>query len=60
MGMDFLVKLHPKPNWMFNQVADDRDHMSMRMPGMDNFYGRGYELAGIFFVQDCHSNVANL
>ncbi|MCO5291717.1 MAG: glycoside hydrolase family 9 protein [Chitinophagaceae bacterium] len=42
-GMDFLVKLHPKPNWMFNQVADDRDHMSMRMPGMDNFYGRGYE-----------------
>lgn len=28
---------------MFNQVADDRDHMSMRMPGMDNFYGRGYE-----------------
>ena len=42
-GMNFLVKLHPKDDWMFNQVADDRDHSGMRMPGMDDFYGRGYE-----------------
>jgi peptidoglycan/xylan/chitin deacetylase (PgdA/CDA1 family) len=35
--------MHPQPNWMFNQIADDRDHMGMRIPGQDTFYGRGYE-----------------
>jgi len=47
-GMNFLVKLHPKDDWMFNQVADDRDHMSMRMPKLDNFYGRGFERPAYF------------
>lgn len=42
-GMNFLLKLHPKDDWMFNQVADDRDHRGLRMPKMDAFYGRGYE-----------------
>jgi hypothetical protein len=28
---------------MFNQIADDRDHISMRMPAQDNQYGRGYQ-----------------
>ncbi len=42
-GMDWLLKMHPKKDWLFNQIADDRDHASMRMPKMDNFYGRGFE-----------------
>lgn len=42
-GLDWLVKMHPKSNWMFNQVGDDRDHRGMRLPGLDSFYGKGFE-----------------
>ncbi|HEX8332885.1 MAG TPA: glycoside hydrolase family 9 protein [Segetibacter sp.] len=42
-GLDWLLKMHPREDWMFNQLADDRDHMGMRIPKEDNFYGRGYE-----------------
>jgi endoglucanase len=42
-GLEWLLKMHPKENWMFNQVADDRDHMGMRIPRLDSFYGRGHE-----------------
>lgn len=42
-GLDWLIKMHPAPNLMFNQIADDRDHTNMRMPGEDPFYGRGFE-----------------
>lgn len=42
-GLDWLLKMHPAKNIMFNQIADDRDHISMRMPGLDSQYGRGYE-----------------
>ncbi|GGI26702.1 hypothetical protein GCM10008119_23970 [Pedobacter mendelii] len=42
-GLDWLLKMHPKKNIMFNQLADDRDHMSMRIPKEDSQYGRGFE-----------------
>ena len=42
-GLDWLLKMHPRPDWMFNQLGDDRDHMGMRIPKEDSFYGRGYE-----------------
>ena len=42
-GLDWLLKMHPKPEWMFNQIADDRDHMGMRIPKMDSFYGKGFQ-----------------
>src|SRR5688500_17324645 len=42
-GLDWLLKMHPKDDWMFNQIADDRDHQGMRIPKEDSFYGRGYE-----------------
>jgi hypothetical protein len=42
-GLDWLVKMHPKPGWIFNQLADDRDHSGMRLPKLDSAYGRGYE-----------------
>jgi endoglucanase len=43
-GLDWLLKMHPKDEWMFNQVGDDRDHRGMRIPKEDtNFYGRGLE-----------------
>ena len=42
-GMEWLLKMHPKECWMFNQIADDRDHIGMRMPKQDSLYGRGYQ-----------------
>lgn len=48
-GLDWLVKMHPRKDWMFNQLADDRDHMSMRIPKEDNFYGRGFERP-VYFI----------
>lgn len=48
-GLDFLRKLHPRPEWMFNQVADDRDHHGMRIPAEDSFYGKGIERP-VYFI----------
>ncbi len=42
-GLDWLLKMHPRENWMFNQLADDRDHHGMRLPREDDFYGKGFE-----------------
>jgi hypothetical protein len=29
-GLDWLIKMNPRDDWMFNQLADDRDHHGMR------------------------------
>ena len=42
-GLNWLLKMHPRPDWMFNQLGDDRDHQGMRIPKEDSFYGRGFE-----------------
>mgnify|MGYP001308188652 FL=1 len=42
-GLDWLLKMHPREDWLFNQIADDRDHQGMRIPKEDSFYGRGFE-----------------
>ena len=47
-GLDWLLKMHPSKDVMFNQIADDRDHISMRMPKMDSQYGKGYERPAYF------------
>lgn len=48
-GLDWLLKMHPQDKWMFNQLGDDRDHQGMRIPGLDSFYGKGYERP-VYFV----------
>ena len=48
-GIDWLLKMHPQPGLLFNQIADDRDHMGMRIPGEDSFYGRGNQRP-VYFV----------
>lgn len=48
-GLDWLLKMHPRPDRMFNQIADDRDHINMRMPAQDTQYGRGYERP-VYFI----------
>jgi len=43
-GLTWLLKMNPRPNWMFNQLADDRDHAGMRLPNKDSVdygYGKG-------------------
>jgi endoglucanase len=43
-GLDWLIKMNPRDDRMYNQVGDDRDHQGMRIPRQDtNFYGRGLE-----------------
>ncbi len=48
-GLKWLLKMHPKDDWLFSQIADDRDHISMRMPGQDSQYRRGYERP-VYFI----------
>lgn len=42
-GLDWLLKMHPREDWLFNQLGDDRDHAGMRIPKEDSFYGKGFE-----------------
>ncbi len=43
-GLDWLIKMNPGPGVMFNQIADDRDHIGFRYPDQDTAnYGKGAE-----------------
>ena len=43
-GLDWLLKMNPEKNVMFNQIADDRDHKGFRLPNEDSLsYGKGFE-----------------
>lgn len=43
-GLDWLIKMNPDDNIMYNQIADDRDHIGFRLPVDDSaFYGKGRE-----------------
>lgn len=48
-GLNWLLKMHPREDWMFNQIADDRDHISMRIPALDSQYKKGYERP-VYFI----------
>jgi hypothetical protein len=50
-GLDWLLKMHPREGWMFNQIANDRDHAGYRLPHLDSVdYGYGRALAGLFIL----------
>lgn len=41
-GLDWLLKLHPGPDQLIHQIADDRDHRGFKIPNKDNSdYGWG-------------------
>lgn len=43
-GLDWLLKMNPGPETMYNQIADDRDHIGFRFPDKDTaYYGKGKE-----------------
>lgn len=45
-GLQWLDKMNPEPGEMYNQIADDRDHVGMRIPSDDQAdygWGKGKE-----------------
>lgn len=43
-GLDWMLKLHPAPDHLYHQVADDRDHAGRRLPQneiVDYGWGKG-------------------
>ena len=41
-GLQWILKMHPAPDLLFHQVADDRDHVGWKMPDNDKSdYGWG-------------------
>lgn len=41
-GLEWILKLHPHPDWLIHQIADDRDHRGFKFPDKDNAdYGWG-------------------
>jgi len=43
-GLEWLLKMNPGPEVMYNQIADDRDHVGFRFPNVDSAdYGMGKE-----------------
>lgn len=49
-GLEWMLKMNPAPGEMYNQIADDRDHVGYRLPVGDTAdYGLG-EYRPVYFV----------
>jgi len=71
-GLDWMLKMHPEPDQLFHQVADDRDHIGFKLPHLDTAdYGWGpgsYRVVyyangkpqGLFKYQNTSTGIANL
>jgi len=52
-GLDWMLKLHPAPDQLCHQVADDRDHVGFRLPQDDVAdYGWGKGGARVVYFAD--------
>ncbi len=52
-GLDWMLKLHPAPDQLYHQVADDRDHAGWRLPQEDPVdYGWGKGGARVVYFAD--------
>jgi hypothetical protein len=52
-GLDWLLKLHPAPDQLYHQVADDRDHAGWRLPQNETVdYGWGKGGARVVYFAD--------
>ncbi|HZL08628.1 MAG TPA: glycoside hydrolase family 9 protein [Prolixibacteraceae bacterium] len=50
-GLEWLLKMNPAKNEMYNQIADDRDHVGMRLPTADTLGGYGLgKYRPVYFV----------
>ncbi|MBL7067000.1 MAG: glycoside hydrolase family 9 protein [Candidatus Marinimicrobia bacterium] len=71
-GLEWMLKMHPAPDQLFHQVADDRDHVGFKLPHLDTAdYGWGpgnYRVVyyangkpqGLFKYQNTSTGIANL
>lgn len=52
-GLDWLHKMHPAPDLLFHQVADDRDHIGWKWPDRDSSdYGWGPDSYRVVYFAD--------
>lgn len=52
-GLDWMLKLHPSPEQLYHQVADDRDHYGWRLPQDEKAdYGWGKGGARVVYFAD--------
>jgi hypothetical protein len=52
-GLDWMLKLHPAPDQLYHQVADDRDHTGRRLPQNETVdYGWGKGGARVVYFAD--------
>ena len=52
-GLDWMLKLHPVPDALYHQVADDRDHYGWRLPQDEQAdYGWGKGGARVVYFAD--------
>ena len=52
-GLDWMLKLHPAPDQLYHQVADDRDHVGRRLPQDENVdYGWGKGGSRVVYFAD--------
>jgi hypothetical protein len=50
-GLEWLLKMNPAKDEMYNQIADDRDHRGFRLPNKDTVsYGLGPLFRPVYFV----------
>lgn len=50
-GLEWLMRMNPAKNEMYNQIADDRDHVGLRLPNKDTAnYGLGKLFRPVYFV----------
>jgi len=58
-GLDWLNKMNPEKNVMFNQIADDRDHAGFRLPNYDSVnYGKNLERP-VYFITGNKQGICN-
>jgi peptidoglycan/xylan/chitin deacetylase (PgdA/CDA1 family) len=52
-GLDWMLKLHPSPDELYHQVADDRDHAGWRLPEDESLdYGWGPAKGRVVYFAD--------
>jgi hypothetical protein len=54
-GLEWMLRLHPVPDQLYHQVADDRDHIGWKMPQADESdYGWGKGRERVAYAADGH------
>lgn len=52
-GLEWMLRLHPSPDELYHQVADDRDHIGWKLPPEDRAdYGWGAGLDRVVYFAD--------